>query len=267
MSANPQFAAQVETENTRGLVTLAFLALVTGGAAGVIGALFRLALERADRFRDSALVFAHGWGVLGVVAAALACGAAAAAATWMVRRFAPHAAGSGIPHVEAVLHGEVRRPRRSFCCRSSLLAGFLPSVRASHWAARDRASRWAPPSRISSGGAAALARQIVGCCSRRARARASPPPSMRRSPAPFSCWRNWRNDSSAAWPSPRSRLPRRRSRSPDCFWAICRISRSPRWPPRLRRRVSCSLSRAASSACWPSPITAPCSAPWLIAMA
>ena len=110
MSANPQFAAQVEKDNTRGLAALSLLALVTGGAAGLIGALFRLALERADRLRDSALAFAQGWGAgwdaLGLVAAVLACGAAAAAATWMVRRFAPHAAGSGIPHVEAVLHGE-----------------------------------------------------------------------------------------------------------------------------------------------------------------
>src|SRR5215467_12792847 len=35
------------------------------------------------------------------------CAAAALVAAWLVRRFAPHASGSGIPHVESVLRGEV----------------------------------------------------------------------------------------------------------------------------------------------------------------
>ena len=106
MSADPQFPPEADPENTRGVAALSLLALVSGGAAGLIGALFRLALERADRLRDGALAFAQGCGALGLVAAVLACGAAAAAATWMVRRFSPHAAGSGVPHVEAVLHGD-----------------------------------------------------------------------------------------------------------------------------------------------------------------
>jgi CIC family chloride channel protein len=37
----------------------------------------------------------------------VAAGAAAALAAWLVRRFAPHASGSGIPHVELVLRQEV----------------------------------------------------------------------------------------------------------------------------------------------------------------
>ncbi|TAI59601.1 ClC family H(+)/Cl(-) exchange transporter, partial [Bradyrhizobium sp. Leo170] len=36
-----------------------------------------------------------------------ACAGATLLAAWMVRRFSPHASGSGIPHVEAVLHGQV----------------------------------------------------------------------------------------------------------------------------------------------------------------
>jgi chloride channel protein, CIC family len=117
MSGNPHLAAQLEragsqelagreSRDARGLAALSLLALLTGGAAGLIGAAFRLALERADGFRATALVFAQAWSGLGFVAAVLACAVAAAAATWMVRRFAPYAAGSGIPHVEAVLRGE-----------------------------------------------------------------------------------------------------------------------------------------------------------------
>src|SRR4051812_8161461 len=41
------------------------------------------------------------WGLLLVVAV---CGTAAGAALWLVRRFAPETAGSGIPHLKAVLH-------------------------------------------------------------------------------------------------------------------------------------------------------------------
>jgi CIC family chloride channel protein len=44
------------------------------------------------------------WGFLLIVGA---CAVAAAVAAWMVRRFSPHASGSGIPHVEAVLHEQI----------------------------------------------------------------------------------------------------------------------------------------------------------------
>src|SRR6201999_2994854 len=37
----------------------------------------------------------------------LGCAMAAGVAAWLVRRFSPHAAGSGIPHVEAVLDGRL----------------------------------------------------------------------------------------------------------------------------------------------------------------
>src|SRR5262249_31504504 len=43
-------------------------------------------------------------GLLLVVAA---CAGATAVAAWLVRRFSPHASGSGIPHVEAVLREEL----------------------------------------------------------------------------------------------------------------------------------------------------------------
>jgi CIC family chloride channel protein len=51
--------------------------------------------------------WAHGHGILGFLMIVAACAGAASMAAWMVRRFSPHASGSGIPHVEAVLHGQV----------------------------------------------------------------------------------------------------------------------------------------------------------------
>jgi CIC family chloride channel protein len=89
------------------LLILAVLALVVGGAAGLAGTVFRLVLEQADRLRDRLIAWAHGEAVLGFVLIVLAGAAAALVAAWLVRRFSPHASGSGIPHVEAVLRNEV----------------------------------------------------------------------------------------------------------------------------------------------------------------
>jgi CIC family chloride channel protein len=55
---------------------LALLALVVGAASGLVGAIFRLSLEQADRLRDLAIVWAHGQAFLGFVLVVLA-GAAA----------------------------------------------------------------------------------------------------------------------------------------------------------------------------------------------
>ena len=88
------------------LLTLSALALVVGGVTGLVCALFRLCLQQADRWRDMAIEWAHGQAVVGFLLVVLA-GAACAFAAWLVRRFAPHATGSGIPHVELVLREEV----------------------------------------------------------------------------------------------------------------------------------------------------------------
>ena len=90
-----------------GLVVLALLALVVGAAAGLVGALFRLALEEANRARGALITWAHGQWLVGFLCVVGTCAAAALTAAWLVRRFSPHASGSGIPHVEVVLSGEI----------------------------------------------------------------------------------------------------------------------------------------------------------------
>jgi CIC family chloride channel protein len=89
------------------LLVLAVLALIVGAVSGVVGALFLLLLERADRFRDALIVWAHSKAFAGFLVVCIACAAGAAVAAWLVRRYSPHAAGSGIPHVEAVLNEEL----------------------------------------------------------------------------------------------------------------------------------------------------------------
>jgi CIC family chloride channel protein len=90
-----------------GLLALAILALLVGLASGVVSALFMLALERANQIRGALIDWAHSQGIVGFLVLALACAVAAAAASLLVRRFSPNAAGSGIPHVEAVLNSQL----------------------------------------------------------------------------------------------------------------------------------------------------------------
>src|SRR5262245_53552377 len=89
------------------LLVLGALALLVGAGAGIVGAIFRLALQHADRLRDTLIAWAHGHAILGFLLIVLICAAATLVAAWLVRAFSPHASGSGIPHVEAVLHGQV----------------------------------------------------------------------------------------------------------------------------------------------------------------
>src|SRR5262245_55579216 len=106
MEAQPNTDTRAE-EEPGGLLALGLLALIAGGAAGLICAGFRLALEEADRLRDRAIALAHDGGLGGFLLVVGGAGLAVAAAAWLVRRFSPYASGSGIPHVEAALDQQV----------------------------------------------------------------------------------------------------------------------------------------------------------------
>lgn len=95
------------TDDTRGLLTLALLTLIVGAGSGLIGAAFRLALDYADHLRTALIVWAHGRQFTGFLLVTSASAAAVAIAAWLVCRFSPVASGSGVPHVEAVLRGEL----------------------------------------------------------------------------------------------------------------------------------------------------------------
>jgi H+/Cl- antiporter ClcA len=77
-----------------------------GCLAGLVGAAFHAVLDQADRSRGdlrTALEAAPGPGWLVLMAL---CALALVTALWIVRRFAPEAAGSGIQEVEALLAGQ-----------------------------------------------------------------------------------------------------------------------------------------------------------------
>ncbi len=89
------------------ILVLAVLALIVGAVSGFVGALFLLLLERADKFRDALIVWAHSKAFAGFLVVSIACAAGAGVAAWLVCRYSPHASGSGIPHVEAVLNEDL----------------------------------------------------------------------------------------------------------------------------------------------------------------
>ncbi|HYA79557.1 MAG TPA: chloride channel protein, partial [Methylocystis sp.] len=89
------------------LATLALASLLVGVLSGAISAAFRFLLLKADALRDAFVLLARDRGVAGFLAMMLLCLAAATFAAWLVRRFSPIASGSGIPHVESVLQGEL----------------------------------------------------------------------------------------------------------------------------------------------------------------
>jgi CIC family chloride channel protein len=101
----PGIEAQGDTPHALrdSLILLGVLAPLAGLGAGVIGTLFRQALEQANRFRETVASGLAAWGAGGFVLFVALAAAAAAAASWLVRRVEPSAAGSGIPRVMAVL--------------------------------------------------------------------------------------------------------------------------------------------------------------------
>ena len=105
----PEQDTAVDAESgAKSLLPVALLGPVVGAAAGMVGAIFRLSLRQADRVRDTMIAAAHGYGLAGFLLVLTVCAAATALAAWLVRRYSPHASGSGIPHVEAVLRGTLK---------------------------------------------------------------------------------------------------------------------------------------------------------------
>jgi len=92
------------------LLVLALLAFAVGGSSGLVGAVFRLVLDRSDRFRGAVIDWAHGKEITGFVLVIGISAIATGLAAWLVRKFAPGAKGSGISDVEAVLRDEQPPP-------------------------------------------------------------------------------------------------------------------------------------------------------------
>ena len=86
-----------------GLLRLLVASLLMGLAIGVVGSAFRGLLSLSNSARDLLIAEAHASRWQGYLAVVLTVGVCAMIARWLVVRFAPLAAGSGVQHVEAVM--------------------------------------------------------------------------------------------------------------------------------------------------------------------
>jgi len=88
-------------------------ALLVGLVAGAVAVAFRSGLAEADDLRARLIAYVHEHPASTFPLPLVIGAAGAAVAVYLVRRFAPETAGSGIPHVKAVLHGlrAMRWPR------------------------------------------------------------------------------------------------------------------------------------------------------------
>ena len=87
------------------LLGFVLTAVAVGMATGVMAASFRVVLDWLTVQRHRLLVVAHGNAWAGAAFVTVVCAAAAATAAALVHRVEPHAEGSGIPRVEAVVEG------------------------------------------------------------------------------------------------------------------------------------------------------------------
>ena len=92
------------------MLLLALSAIAVGALSGLVGSAFHWALAGADTVRQIVLDWAHRYPTMGWLAPALLAAAAAFVSRWLVRRFAPEAAGSGVQRVEAVVRGDAVSP-------------------------------------------------------------------------------------------------------------------------------------------------------------
>lgn len=99
---------QTASENTAGLGGnevkrrhIVIKAVAVGILAGVVASAFRWSLEEVEHLRVHLVEGFKGW--FGLPFALLLGALGGGVGVWLVRRFAPHTAGSGIPHLKAVL--------------------------------------------------------------------------------------------------------------------------------------------------------------------
>ncbi len=79
-------------------------AALVGLLAGLVALAFRIVLDAGDNLRNALLAWSHHFPLFGRLFPLCFGATGAFLGVFLVRRFAPEASGSGIPHLEAVLH-------------------------------------------------------------------------------------------------------------------------------------------------------------------
>ena len=79
-------------------------AALVGFLSGLIAVAFRGSLQVGDAWRTAAIEWSHKLGPWGIFVPIIVCSFLCGAGVFLVQQFAPEAAGSGIPHLRAVLN-------------------------------------------------------------------------------------------------------------------------------------------------------------------
>lgn len=79
-------------------------AALVGLLSGLAAVAFRAVLSAGDNLRTALIVWAHHYAVFGWLFPVVFGAVGVSLSVFLVRQFAPEASGSGIPHLEAVLH-------------------------------------------------------------------------------------------------------------------------------------------------------------------
>lgn len=99
------------TSASEGQLALILAAAITGAVTGAAALSFELLLKRSDELRHHLVGWAHHHHAAGFVVLVLVLTAATTAAALLVHRIEPHAEGSGIPRVEAIVEGRAEPGR------------------------------------------------------------------------------------------------------------------------------------------------------------
>src|SRR5271166_1714584 len=90
------------------VIRISTASILAGICIGLVGGAFRYCLIAADNGRGALIAWAHAWPYIGWLVPVVLGLAGAGLARFLVVRFAPTAAGSGVQRVEAVFSGEVK---------------------------------------------------------------------------------------------------------------------------------------------------------------
>ncbi len=89
------------------LIRLTIASVLAGVAIGVVGGAFRWCLAQAEHWRDVLIAWTHGAPWIGWIVPVIVTFVAVAVARFLVLRFAPEAAGSGVHRVEAIMARQI----------------------------------------------------------------------------------------------------------------------------------------------------------------
>jgi CIC family chloride channel protein len=124
-SPKPVLMLEEFPDRLRDSMVLVAGAVLVGAATGFLGVAFLKLLELGNAWRVDLTAILKTWPTgSGLLVVIIGTGLCTTLAAWLVTRFAPNAAGSGIPYVEKILRGP-ENPNSAWVLPVKFFGGFL----------------------------------------------------------------------------------------------------------------------------------------------